>query len=413
MKAYPFLCLLLAVSLQSSLRAGDSVWPGWLGPERNGRVKGFDPPAQWPAELKPKWSVQVGSGYGTAVVSDGKVMVHSRQGEKEMVRAIDLVSGKVLWTKGYPAPFKMGGGGERHGKSPKANPAYSDGRLFTTSITGILSAWDADSGKLLWRKIPGKRFGQPYAHWGATNSPLILGDRIINLFGNDEEGSLMALEVATGETIWSMGNDGTCYSSPFLAEIEGVRQVVAWNHRALVSVDPGDGHLLWEYPFPHKTHNQNMPTPAFHDGKILLGAENRGIHAIEPVLTKGKWSVSKSWTQKELALDMASAIVADGFLYGLSHYGQGRLFCLDPGNGKVLWQGPPRTGPYATFLSFPGHVLTLSHQGRLTVFKAFPKAFRPVANYALSKHSTWAAPVLLKDGILVKDAETLSLWTFR
>ena len=69
-----------------------------------------------------------------------------------------------------------------------------------------------------------------------------------------------------------------------------------------------------------------MPTPAFHDGKILLGAENRGIHAIEPVLTKGKWSVSKSWTQKELALDMASAIVADGFLYGLSHYGQGSPF---------------------------------------------------------------------------------------
>ena len=172
--------------------------------------------------------------------------------------------------QGLPGPFKMGGGGERHGKSPKANPAYSDGRLFTTSITGILSAWDADSGKLLWRKIPGKRFGQPYAHWGATNSPLILGDRIINLFGNDEEGSLMALDVATGETIWSMGNDGTCYSSPFLAEIEGVRQVVAWNHRALVSVEPEDGHLLWEYPFPHKTHNQNMPTPAFHDGKILL-----------------------------------------------------------------------------------------------------------------------------------------------
>ena len=119
MKAYPFLCLLLAVSLQSSLRAGDSVWPGWLGPERNGRVKGFDPPDQWPAELKPKWSVQVGSGYGTAVVSDGKVMVHSRQGEKEMVRAIDLVSGKVLWTKGYPAPFKMGGGGEAPWKEPQ------------------------------------------------------------------------------------------------------------------------------------------------------------------------------------------------------------------------------------------------------------------------------------------------------
>ena len=411
MKAY--LYLLLAASLQSSLQAGDQLWPGWLGPERNGRVAGFKPPVRWPAELKRKWSVEIGSGYGSPVVVDGKAFVHSRQGGKEVVRAIEVGSGKVLWTKAYLVPFKIGGGGERHGKSPKANPSYSDGRLFTTSISGILTAWDVESGKLLWRKVPGKRFGQSHAHWGASNSPLVLGDMIVNLFGNEEAGALMALDVATGESIWSMGNDGTCYSSPFSVEIDGVRQIVAWNHRALVGVEPAGGRLLWEFPFPHKTHNQNMPTPAFHDGKILLRAENRGIHAIAPVLRKGKWSVSKTWTQKELALDMASAIVADGFLYGLSHYGQGRLFCLDPANGKILWQGSPRTGPYATFLSFSGHVLTLSHQGRLTVFKASSKGFQSVASYALSDNSTWAAPVLLKDGFLVKDADTLSLWTFR
>ena len=310
-------------------------------PQRAG--EGVRAPAQWPARPKSKWSVKVGSGYGSAVVAAGKVMVHSRQGEKEMVRAIDLDSGKVLWVKGYLVPFKMGGGGERHGKSPKANPAYSDGRLFTTSISGILSAWDADSGSCFGGRS-GKRFGQSHAHWGASNSPLVLGDRIVNLFGNDDVGSLMALDVATGETIWTMGNDGTCYSSPLPAEIDGVRQVVAWNHRALVGVEPEDGRLLWEYPFPHKTHNQNMPTPAFHDGKILLGAENRGIHAFTPGLRQGKWSVSKTWSQKELALDMASAIVAEGLLYGLSHYGQGRLFCLDPDKGGKF-SGRVHPGP--------------------------------------------------------------------
>ena len=222
----------------------------------------------------------------------------------------------------------------------------------------------------------------------------------------------MALDVVTGKRIWSLGNEGTCYSSPFSVEIDGVRQIVAWDHRALVGVEPEGGSLLSEYPFPHKTHNQNMPTPTFHNGQILLGAENRGIHAIAPILRKGKWSVSKSWSQKELALDMASAIVAEGFLYGLSHYGQGRLFCLDPENGKILWQGSPRTGPYATFLSFPGHVLTLSHQGRLTIFKASSKGFQSVASYPLTESSTWAAPVLLKDGFLIKDAESLTRWVF-
>ena len=412
MKAFTLLFSLPFIS-GFPLGAKDVLWPGWLGPERNGRVEWFKPPAEWPDKLRLKWKFKVGSGYGTPIVAEGKILVHSRQGDKEIVRALETDSGKSLWHKAYPVAFKIGGGGESHGKGPKANPFYSDGRLFTTSISGMLSAWDADSGKLLWRKVPGRRFGQSHAHWGASNSPLVLRDRIVNLFGNEESGALMGLDVASGERIWSTGNDGTCYSSPFSVEIDGVRQIVAWNHRALVGVLPADGRLLWEYPFPHKTHNQNMPTPAFHDGKILLGAENRGIHAIEPVLKKGKWSVSKTWTQKELALDMASAIVADGFLYGLAHYGQGRLFCLDTENGEILWQGSPRTGPYASFLSFPGHVLTLSHQGRMSIFKASPKGFQSVASYLLSENSTWAAPVLLKDGILIKDAETLSLWTFR
>ena len=188
MKAYPFLCLLLAASLQSSLRAGDSVWPGWLGPERNGRVKGFDPPVQWPAELKPKWSVQVGSGYGTAVVSDGKAFVHSRQGEKEMVRAIDLVSGKVLWTKAYPALQNGRWQVSAMARAPRPILPIPTG-VFSPPAFPVFSRLGRRIRASCFGERSRKRFGQPYAHWGATNSPLILGDRIINLFGNDEEGT--------------------------------------------------------------------------------------------------------------------------------------------------------------------------------------------------------------------------------
>jgi outer membrane protein assembly factor BamB len=407
--------LLFSCIVMSSFhaRAADDFWPGWLGPERNGRVKGFQSPRDWPATLNKKWSVEVGSGYGSPVVVDGKAFVHARKGEDEVVHCIDLVTGKVHWSKGSPAPFKMGGGSERHGKGPKASPVYSDGRLLTMSISGIMTAWDAVTGKVIWRKAPGKGFGKTHAYWGASNSPVVVGKKVINLFGNEEKGALMALDVATGEIVWSMGKDGTCYSSPFMAEIGGVRQIVAWNHRALVGVEIESGRLLWEFPFPHKTHNQNMPTPVFHGGKILLGAENRGFHAITPRLKDGRWSVAKSWSQKEVALDMASAIVTDGLVYGLSHYGLGRIFCLDPKNGEILWQGSPRTGPYATFLSFPGHVLVLSDRGQLTILRASDKGFHALQTYQLSDNPTWAPPVLLKNGILVKDANTLTLWTFQ
>ena len=402
MRILPALLTTFALSsLWLSASADEVNWPGWLGPERNGRVANFKPPAKWPEKLKKTWELEVGTGYGWQ---------HARQGEDEVVHCIDLKSGKVLWTKSHPTPFKPGGGGERHGKGPKSSPAYADGRLFTMSITGTMTAWEAATGKVLWRKTPGKRHGKPHAHWGTSNSPFVEGDKVVNLFGNDKHGSLLALDVATGEVAWSHGKDGTCYSSPFPAEIEGVRQVVVWNHRALVGVASNTGRLLWEHPFPHKTHNQNMPTPAFHDGQILVGGENRGFHAVTPRLKDGKWTATKSWSQKEIALDMASAIVAEHFVYGLSHYGQGRLFCLDPRSGSILWQGPPRTGRNVTFLSFPGHVLALTDWGQIRILRATGQSHQPLATYRVAEGGTWAPPALLPEGMLVKGLKKLTLW---
>ena len=86
------------------------------------------------------------------------------------------------------------------------------------------------------------------------------------------------------EWVSGQGEDGPCYSSPLLVEHEGIRQVIEWNHRALVGVESKTGKLLWEFPFPHTGTNQNMPTPSFDKGRVLLGGENRGLHGIEPKL---------------------------------------------------------------------------------------------------------------------------------
>jgi outer membrane protein assembly factor BamB len=179
-----------------------------------------------------------------------------------------------------------------------------------------------------------------------------------------------------------------------------------------VGVESKTGRLLWEYPFPHKTHNQNMPTPSFHNGQILVGGENRGFHAIAPKLKDGKWTVQKNWSQREVALDMSSAIVADGLLFGMSHYKSGQLFCLDPKNGKILWAGPPRVGNNVAFLSVPGYVLALINSGEVRIIKATGQRYEQVASYRIADGGTWAPPVLLQRGILVKDREHLALWVF-
>ena len=94
-------------------------------------------------------------------------------------------------------------------------------------------------------------------------------------------------------------------------------------------------------------------TPTVHQGMVLLGGENRGLHGIRPVREGGSWAARKVWSQKKVALDMASGVMNGDLFYGLSHYGRGRIFCLDTKSGDVRWQGPGRTGQNAAFLSAP------------------------------------------------------------
>ena len=114
--------LLLTICLAATLPAEESDWTGWLGPNRDGWVADFQPPDHWPQTLTKQWQVDVGTGYGTPLVVGDRLFQHARQEEDEVVWCVSLSSGKVVWRKSYAVPFKMGGGGERHGKGPKSNP---------------------------------------------------------------------------------------------------------------------------------------------------------------------------------------------------------------------------------------------------------------------------------------------------
>ena len=409
--AWTATCGAIGLGNASAQTSSGTFWSGWLGPERNGWVQGFRPPTQWPQELKKGWQVEVGTGYSSPLVGDGLVYQHARQGDDEVVYCFDLKTGELKWRQSHEVPFKASPGGERHGAGPKSSPALADGRLFTMSILGDLSAWHAESGKLLWRTDYGSRFRPNRPNWGVATSPIVDSGRVIVHFGNDDKGTLVALDVETGAEVWSQGSDGPSYSSPLVAEIHGVRQIVEWNHRALVGVDSESGRFLWEFPFPHIGSDQNMPTPVFHRGRVLLGGENRGIHCLEPQAGDGTWSVKERWHQEDVALNMSTAVVNGELLFGFSHYSKGQFFCLDIESGEVLWQGPGRTGDNVMFLSLPGYTVALINDGRLQIIAARDDRFEQVASYRVAKSDTYAPPVLLQNGFLVKDLKTLSFWS--
>ncbi|MFK7735775.1 MAG: PQQ-binding-like beta-propeller repeat protein [Pirellulaceae bacterium] len=405
--------MVFAAALGSHCLADEFLWPGWLGQNRDGWVAQFEPPKVWPESLKQVWKIEIGEGYASPLVRGDQIFVHSRVGEDELLTCLKLSDGELVWQSPFEVPFKVGGGGEWHGKGPKAAPILADEQIFTMSSNGVLRGWNAETGAELWTYDPSDEFeGRKTPYWGACSSPVVSGDKVIVHFGNDKQGFLAAIDSNSGKEIWRNGTAGASYSSPLTTEIEGTSQVVEWDHEGVTGVDLETGKTLWFHEFRHEGTNQNMPTPSVFEGKILVGGENRGLRCIEPKRAEGAWTVEELWNTREVALNMSTAVMNGSLLYGHSHLQSGRLFCLDSGTGEVLWKGKPRTGEYVNFLSMADHVAALLDNGEMRIIKATGGSYEPVATYQVSEAPTWAPPVFLPDGVLIKDRNALIRLSF-
>jgi outer membrane protein assembly factor BamB len=171
--------------------------------------------------------------------------VFAREDEEEVLQSLDLATGRRLWRQAYPAPYTMNPAATSHGKGPKSTPAVAGGRVFTFGISGILSAFDAATGRLAWRKEFSAQYGETSPLYGAAQSPVVDGDRVIVHVGGPGRGALTAFDAATGAVRWAWTGDGPAYASPVVATLAGARQVVTFTESFLVGVSADRGELLW------------------------------------------------------------------------------------------------------------------------------------------------------------------------
>jgi hypothetical protein len=78
-------------------------WNQWRGPARDGSVAARNAPRTWQEQLRQTWRVEVGEGYSSSVVSAGRIFVISR---RDLVTALNLADGKVLWTQNIQPPLR-------------------------------------------------------------------------------------------------------------------------------------------------------------------------------------------------------------------------------------------------------------------------------------------------------------------
>jgi outer membrane protein assembly factor BamB len=396
-----------AVAATAQTQTASGEWTQWRGPSRDGAAPSFTEPATWPEQLNQRWKVEVGTGYATPLVSGDRVYVFARQGENEVMLALDAATGKVVWQTGYPAPFEMNKAASRHGPGPKSTPVLAGGKLFAIGMTGVVTAFDAATGKQLWQK-PAP--GVVPLYTSHAFSPLVDGGVVIFHVGGHDKGALTAFDVNTGDVKWSWDGDGPGYGSPVVAEVGGTRQIVVMTQQKLIGVDVANGMLLWERPYvtPSTT---NSITPLVYGQTIIVSGGNQPVVAFTVARRDNKWATDNVWENTDASYRMSNAVVAGDTLFSLSTRDMGQYFAIDAKTGKTLWLSEPRQAGNAAIVKGKSVFLSLEDDGELVVVRNSRTGFEALRRYKVADSETWAAPAVLGNRIFVKDVSTLTLWT--
>jgi outer membrane protein assembly factor BamB len=330
----------------------------------------------------------------------------SRQGQNEVMSALDAASGKVLWQTGYPAPFEMSKAAARHGPGPKSTPVFANGRLYSIGMTGVVTAFDAATGKQLWQK-PGSELVPMYTTHAF--SPVVDRGVVIFHVGGHDKGALTAFDVNTGDVKWTWNGDGPGYGSPIVVDLGGTRQVITITQAKLVGLDAATGALLWERPFVSNNFT-NSATPALY-GQTLVMSNGGPVVAVNVARRNNQWVVEDAWENADQPFRLSNVVVVGDTIFGLSQRNMGQYFAIDAKTGKTLWTSEPRQAGNASIVKAGDVLFSLEEDGELVVARNSRTGFEPIRRYKVADSETWAQPTISGNRVLVKDVSSLTLWT--
>lgn len=379
-------------------------WPQWLGPERNGHVAAFTPPAAWPGKLNRVWKVPVGNADATPALVGDRLYVFARDGDNEVLRCLEAATGQEIWQNAYAAEPATGPASRHPG--PRASVAYADGKLVTYGVRGVLSCVNAADGKVLWRK---NDFPDAWPTFFTSASPLILDGKVIALVGGQRQGGVAAYDLASGSRLWLWDEDVPAYASPVVAEIGGRKVVLALTERQFTALDPTKGTVLWQTEFPSGRRAYNAATPIVDGNRVYLSGAGRGTRAYQLSWDGNQLQARQLWTNTEVAVQFNTPILAAGRLHGWSN--RGNAFCLDAATGNTVWVDEAReANGFGTVVAAGDILVVMTPAPRLSILSSKADRWAPLAQYKVADGATYAMPVLAGHRIWIQDNSSLTLW---
>jgi len=383
-------------------------WTQWRGPSRDGVVASNALPVTWPTTVAPAWRVDIGEGYASPVIAGGRVFAHSRRDPDEVVTAVDLESGKVLWQKTYAAPFAKNQYAVQMAKGPNSTPLVVGGLVFTLGTSGVLSAWQAGDGTLAWRNDYSSMIDTSKLFCGTAMSPVLEGGAVIVQVGSDVHGGrILALDPKSGKERWSWKGPGPGYASPVIITAAGSRQLVTLTNRSIVGLDVSSGAEQWSADFTDEFH-ENIISPLWTGTHLIVSGVRQGTQAYSIDKTDKGWRATQAWKNAEVTMYMSAPVLSEGTIYGISNKRKGQFVALDANTGKVQWATEGREGEHSSILLTPAHVLFLTNGGDLVVARKDATRFAEERRIEVAAGETWAVPIFIPGGLIVREAGALT-----
>lgn len=371
-------------------------WPGFRGPHRDGVVSGVRINTDWTAAPPTAmWRRPIGPGWSSFAVRGGLLYTQEQRGPEEVVSCYRLTTGEPVWAHKDPARFWESNGGP----GPRSTPTVSNGRVYTMGATGILNALNANDGSVIWSRNAASDAAMKLPDWGFASSPLVVDELVIAA----PSGRLVAYDIGTGAPRWFGPPHGTSYSSPQMATIGGVPQILLLSAAGVTSVELSSGKVLWE----HTWKGYPIVQPALTaDGNVLMSVtDSSGIRRIAVAHSAEQWSVEERWTSTGLKPYFNDFIVHKDHAYG---FDGSILSCIDLKDGKRVWKGGRYGNGQLILLPEQDVLLVLSELGELALVKATPDQFTELARFPALEGKTWNHPVLAGDVLLVRNGEEMA-----
>ncbi len=404
--------VLCAVSILFAYSAVAADWPQFMGPARDGVSPETGLAHTWPGDgPKVLWTMPLGQGYASPSVRDGEIYLLDRVDQKQdVLRCLDLQTGKELWNFAYDAPGEVSHDGSRTAPTIDANVVYTVGAL------GHFYCIDRKTHKPLWNKNLVTDFGGEKPGWGVVQAPSLYKDLVIVSAMAKEGCIVVAYKQATGEVAWKSEVLGLLgYSTPVVTKLAGADQVVmvaackkgGGSPGSVAGLNPDTGATLWTYdgfqcpiPIPYAT---TLPD----DRLFITGGYGAGSCMIQIKQQDGKFTVKEKFKTSECGSQIQQPLFHKDFLYlnSNSNEREDGMMCLSL-DGQIKWKTKDSwfttTFERGPLLLADGLIYNLDgKKGVLYLLDPSPEAFKKIAEVKLLGGKEIWSPMALSQGKLL------------